>query len=201
MGADNPLEITGLLKAWASGDQGALERLTELVYQELRRMARRYLRNERAGNSLQATALVNEVYLRLVDVKNVEWRERAQFFALSAQLMRRILVDAARTRTSYKRGGALVKIEFDEAVALLPEPERFILALEDALETFAESAPRQAKIVELRYFGGLTEDEIAEVLGISVRTVQRDWQFAKAWLTRALRGAESFGPASSYGPL
>jgi len=191
MDVDKPVEITGLLKAWDSGDQGALERLTELVYQELRRMARRYLRNERAGNSIQATALVNEVYLRLIDVRNVDWRERAQFFALSAELMRRILVDAARARSSHKRGGAIVRIEFDETAVLSPQPGRFILALEDALETLARSAPRQAKVVELRYFGGLTEEETAEVLRTSLRTVQRDWQFARAWLTRALNSAES----------
>jgi RNA polymerase sigma factor (TIGR02999 family) len=190
MGADKSVEITGLLKAWSTGDQGALERLTELVYQELRRMARRYLRNERLGNSLQATALVNEVYLRLIDVKNVDWRERAQFFALSAELMRHILVDAARARCSHKRGGAAVRVEFDEAVPIPPEPDRFILALEVALEALAKSAPRQAKVVELRYFGGLTEEETAEVLRTSPRTVQRDWQFAKAWLTRALNDAE-----------
>jgi len=196
MGADKSVEITGLLKAWGTGDQGALERLTELVYQELRRMARRYLRNERMGNSLQATALVNEVYLRLIDVKNIDWRERAQFFALSAELMRRILVDAARARSSHKRGGAIVKIELDKAAPLPPEPDRFILALEDALEELAKSAPRQAKVVELRYFGGLTEEETAEVLRTSPRTVQRDRQFAKAWLTRALNGAESRGSQS-----
>lgn len=198
MDADESVEITGLLKAWGSGDQGALERLTELVYQELRRMARRYLRSEREGNSLQATALVNEVYLRLIDVKNVDWRERAQFFGLSAELMRRILVDAARARGSQKRGGGAVRIEFDEKAALSPEPDRFILALEDALATLARSAPRQAKVVELRYFGGLTEEEIAEVLRTSTRTVQRDWEFAKAWLTRALKSAESSGSESGY---
>jgi RNA polymerase sigma factor (TIGR02999 family) len=199
MDADKPVEITGLLKAWSCGDQGALERLTELVYQELRRMARRYLRNERAGNSIQATALVNEVYLRLLDVGNVDWRERAQFFALSAELMRRILVDAARARSSLKRGGANVRIEFDETAVLSPQPDRFVLALEEALETLEKSAPRQAKVVELRYFGGLTEEETAVVLRTSLRTVQRDWQFARAWLTRALKSAETDGSESGHG--
>jgi RNA polymerase sigma factor (TIGR02999 family) len=186
MDTDKSVEITGLLKAWDGGDQAALERLTELVYQELRRMARLHLRNERPGNSIQATALVNEVYLRLVDVKNVDWRARAQFFALSGELMRRILVDAARARNSLKRGGAIEKLEFNEGAVISPEPDRFILGLEDALETLAQFAPRQAKVVELRYFGGLSEEETAEVLRTSLRTVQRDWQFAKAWLTRAL---------------
>jgi RNA polymerase sigma factor (TIGR02999 family) len=187
MEADRSAEITGLLKAWGGGDVAALDRLTELVYQELRRMARRYMRNERDG-TLQATALVNEVYLRLVDVKNIDWQHRAQFFALSAELMRRILVDAARSRGSAKRGGGVVKINLDEAPALSPEPERFILALDEALAALAKLAPRQAKVVELRYFGGLSEEQAAGVLNTSPRTVRRDWQFAKAWLTRDLTG-------------
>jgi len=187
MEADRSAEITGLLKAWCGGDVAALDRLTELVYQELRRMARRYMRNERDG-TLQATALVNEVYLRLVDVKNIDWQHRAQFFALSAELMRRILVDAARSRGSAKRGGGVVKINLDEAPALSPEPDRFILALDEALAALAKLAPRQAKVVELRYFGGLSEEQAAGVLNTSPRTVRRDWQFAKAWLTRDLTG-------------
>jgi RNA polymerase sigma factor (TIGR02999 family) len=187
MEADRSAEITGLLKAWGGGDVAALDRLTELVYQELRRMARRYMRNERDG-TLQATALVNEVYLRLVDVKNIDWQHRAQFFALSAELMRRILVDAARSRGSAKRGGGVVKINLDEAPALSPEPDRFILALDEALAALARLAPRQAKVVELRYFGGLSEEQAAGVLNTSPRTVRRDWQFAKAWLTRDLTG-------------
>jgi RNA polymerase sigma factor (TIGR02999 family) len=187
MEAEESAEITVLLKAWSSGDPAALDRLTALVYRELRRMARRYIRNERAGNTLQPTALVNEMYLRLVDVKNIEWRHRAQFFALSAALMRRILVDAGRTRGSDKRGGGAIKINIDEAPAV--SPNRFILALDEALEALALLAPRQAKVVELRYFGGLSEEEAAEVLKTSPRTVRRDWQFAKAWLTRDLKGA------------
>jgi RNA polymerase sigma factor (TIGR02999 family) len=188
MEADRSAEITGLLKAWGGGDTAALDRLTELVYQELRRMARRYMRGERDGNTLQTTALVNEVYLRLVDVKNIDWQHRAQFFALSAELMRRILVDAARSRGSGKRGGGVVKINLDEAPALSPEPDRFILALDEALAALAKLAPRQARVVELRYFGGLSEEEAAGVLETSPRTVRRDWQFAKAWLTRDLTG-------------
>jgi RNA polymerase sigma factor (TIGR02999 family) len=179
-------EITGLLRAWSGGDQAALDRLAAQVYDELRRMARHYMRNERAGNTLQTTALVNEVYLRLVDVKNVDWQQRAQFFAISAQMMRRILVDAARARGSNKRGGGAVKVNVDEIPVLSPERDSSLVALDDALEAFSAVAPRQAKIVELRYFGGLTEEEIAEVLKISPRTVRRDWEFAKSWLMREL---------------
>jgi RNA polymerase sigma factor (TIGR02999 family) len=179
-------EVTGLLKAWGSGDETALDRLSSVVYEELRRMARRYMRNERPGNTLQTTALVNEVYLRLVDVKNVGWQHRAQFFAISAQMMRRILVDAARARGSRKRGGGAIKVNVDETAVLLPQPEASVLALDEALEAFSQVAPRQAKVVELRYFGGLREEEIAEVLKISARTVRRDWDFAKSWLMREL---------------
>jgi RNA polymerase sigma factor (TIGR02999 family) len=185
MEADRPSEITNLLNAWRGGDAEALDRLTALVYQELRQMARRHLKDERAA-SIQATALVNEVYLRLVDVKNIDWQRRAQFFALSAELMRRILVDAARARRSHKRGGGVVKINLDDAPVVAPEPDQFILALHEALQELAKVAPRQAKVVELRYFGGLSEEEAAEVLETSTRTVRRDWQFAKAWLARDL---------------
>src|SRR6202521_3758136 len=140
-------EITGLLRAWSGGDQAALDRLAAQVYDELRRMARQYMRNERPGNTLQTTALVNEVYLRLVDVKNVDWQHRAQFFAISAQMMRRILVDAARARGSRKRGGGAVKVNVDETAVLSPQPDASIVALDDALEAFAKIAPRQAKVV------------------------------------------------------
>jgi RNA polymerase sigma factor (TIGR02999 family) len=186
MGEDRRDEITALLKRWRAGDEGALDMLTGLVYNELRRMARRYVKNHTAGNSLQATALVNEVYLRLVRVSEMDWQQRAQFFGLVAELMRRILVDAARKQYSDKRGGDIVRINIDEAPVLSPEPDRFILALNDALEELAKLSPRQAKVVELRYFGGLTDDEIAETLKTSPRTVRRDWQFARAWLNRAL---------------
>ena len=182
-------EVTCLLKAWSGGDEAALGRLTSLVYAELRRIARRYMRNERAGNTLQATALVNEVYLRLVDLKNVDWQHRAQFFAIAAQIMRNILVDAARARGAQKRGGELVKVNMDDAPLLSPEPGAFVLALDDALTAFSRIAPRQAKVVELRYFGGMSEEETAEVLKTSPRTVRRDWQFAKAWLQHELNGA------------
>ena len=157
-------EITNLLKAWGSGDEAALGRLTEHVYPELRLMARRYMKNEAQGNTLQATALVHEVYLRLVDVTNVEWQARAQFFAIAAQMMRRILVDAARARGSRRRGGIPLKVNLDESAVLSPAPDRSILALDEALTAFSQVAPRQAKVVELRYFGGLTEEEIVAAL-------------------------------------
>jgi len=179
-------EITGLLKAWSSGDQAALARLAERVYPELRLMARRYMKNERHANTLQTTALVHEVYLRLVDVTKVEWHERAQFFAMAAQMMRRILVDAARARGAHKRGGRALKMDLDETALLSNSPDRSILALDEALTAFSQVAPRQAKVVELRYFGGLTEEEIVAALKISPRTVRRDWDLAKAWLLRKL---------------
>ena len=179
-------EITNLLRAWSGGNQAALERLTEQVYPELLLIARRYMKNERQGNTLQPTALVNEVYLRLVDVTQVEWHERAQFFAMAAQMMRRILVDAARARGRQKRGAAAPKVNIEEAAFLSAEPDRAILAVDDALEAFSRVAPRPAKVVELRYFGGLTEAEIVAALRISPRTVRRDWDFGKAWLTREL---------------
>jgi len=157
------------------------------VYPELRLMARRYMKNEGQGNTIQATALVNEVYLRLVDVTKVEWHARAQFFAMAAQMMRRILVDAARVRGSHKRGGKTPKVNIDETAVLSPAQDRSILALDEALTAFSQVAPRQAKVVELRYFGGLTEEEIVAVLKISPRTVRRDWDLAKAWLWRELR--------------
>jgi RNA polymerase sigma factor (TIGR02999 family) len=181
-------EITNLLKAWGGGDAVALERLTEQVYPELLRIARRYMRNERPGNSLQATALVHEVYLRLVDVAQVEWQQRAQFFAMAAQMMRRILVSAARARGSQKRGGGAPNVDIEGTAIVSPEPDRSILAVDEALAAFSQLAPRQARVVELRYFGGLTEEEIVAVLGISPRTVRRDWEFARAWLSKELKG-------------
>jgi RNA polymerase sigma factor (TIGR02999 family) len=179
-------EITGLLKAWSGGDQAALARLAERVYPELRLMARQYMRNERQAHTLQATGLVHEVYLRLIDMTKVEWRECAQFFAMAAQMMRRILVDAARARGAQKRGGDAVRVNLDETALLSSAPNRSILALDEALTAFSNVAPRQAKVVELRYFGGLTEEEIVAALRISPRTVRRDWDLAKAWLLREL---------------
>ena len=176
-----------MLKAWRAGDPDALEQLSKHVYDELRLMARRHMRNERQGNTLQTTALVHEVYLRLVDVTKVEWQQRAQFFAMAAQMMRRILVDSARARASHKRGAGAVHVNFDATAVVSPEPDRSIVALDDALAAFTKVAPRQAKVVELRYFGGLSEEEIVEVLRISPRTVRRDWEFARVWLAREMK--------------
>ena len=179
-------DVTKLLHAWKGGDQAALAQLTERVYAELRRIAHHYMRGERKADSLQTTALVNEAYLRLTDAAAVEWRDRAQFFALAAQLMRHILIDAARARCAGKRGGGAPLVELDETLLVVGTPDRALLALDDALTAFAQLAPRPARVVELRYFGGLTEDEIAATLAISTRTVRRDWDLAKAWLLREL---------------
>ena len=185
-GEESSGDITSLLRAWSGGDEAAFERLAERVYPELRRMARRYMRNERQAHTLQSTGLVHEMYLRLVDVGRVEWRERAQFYAIAAQMMRRILVDAARARASKKRGGSAATVNIDDTAVLSPEPDRSIVALDEALTAFSRLAPRQARVVELRYFGGLTEEEIVAALDVSLRTVRRDWNFAKAWLAREL---------------
>jgi RNA polymerase sigma factor (TIGR02999 family) len=179
-------EITGLLKAWSGGDREAFNRLAAKVYEELRRIARRYMRNERAGNTLQTTALVNEAFLRLVDVKDISWEHRAQFFALAAQMMRRILVDSARARAADKRGGVAIKVSFAEAAVASPESDASLVALDNALEALSKIAPRQARVVELRYFGGLNVAQAVAVMGVSERTVMRDWEFTKAWLSREL---------------
>jgi RNA polymerase sigma factor (TIGR02999 family) len=186
-----PEEVTGLLRAWGQGDQAALERLTPLVYAELHRMARRQMRNERAGNTLQATALVNEAYLRLVDVKVAAWQDRTHFFALSAQVMRRILVDAARGRASAKRGGGKrvdhsSAINFDAIADAGSDKGRDMIALDDALNELAKLDPRKARVIELRFFGGLSVEETAEVLKVSPQSVLRDWKLAKAWLLREI---------------
>jgi RNA polymerase sigma factor (TIGR02999 family) len=186
MQPDASAQITDLLRAWGAGDEAALELLSARVYDELHQIARRYMRNERPGNTLQATALINEVYLRLVDVKSIDWQHRAQFFAISAQMMRRVLVDAARARSARKRGGSLVKINLDDVPVLSPEPDAMVLALEEAWQELAQLAPRQARVVELRYFGGMSEEEIAKVMTLSARTVRRDWRFARAWLMHRL---------------
>jgi RNA polymerase sigma factor (TIGR02999 family) len=179
-------EITGLLRAWGNGDEAARDRLAEKVYDELRRIARHYMKDERAQVTLQTTALVNEVYLRLVDTKNVDWQHRGQFFSICAQMMRRILVDAARARRAAKRGSRALKLNIEAAAPVSAETSEAILALHDALEEFAQIAHRQARVVELRYFGGLSVEETAEAMKISQRTVMRDWDFAKVWLARAL---------------
>jgi len=190
MSTGGPKEITILLKAWGAGDQSALNRLTPLVYDELRRMARRYMRKERAGNTLQTTALINEAYLRLVDAQSVGWQDRAHFFAVSAQVMRRILVDGARARGSAKRGALALHVDHSTAVDLdqIPEVSRSaeLIALDDALNALSEIDPRKARVIELRFFGGLSVDETAGVLGMSPQSVLRDWKLARVWLTREM---------------
>jgi RNA polymerase sigma factor (TIGR02999 family) len=189
-----PSEITALIRAWGDGDQTALERLTPLVYNELRRIARRYMRNQHAGNTLQTTALVHEAYLHLMDAKNVPWRDRAHFFAASAQIMRRIIIDAARARTSLKRGGGVERVNHSTAVNLdeIPNPTSArsaeLLALDVALSRLEQLDERKARVVELRFFGGLGVDEVADVLNISPQSVMRDWRLARVWLARELRG-------------
>jgi RNA polymerase sigma factor (TIGR02999 family) len=185
-------DVTNLLRAWSHGDLAALDRLAERVYGELHVMARHFMKGERPEHTLQATALVNEVYLRLVDVRNVEWRQRAQFFAMAAQMMRRILVDAARAKGARKRGSRAMHVNLDETAVLAAGPDRMMIELDQALAEFAKVAARQAQVVELRYFGGLSEEDIASVLDISPRTVRRDWEFARVWLAREL--APSSGP-------
>ena len=184
--SDPSVEITRLLRAWSEGDQDALERLTPMVYDELRRMARRYMHREREGHTLQTTALVNEAYLRLIDGTKVNWHDRAHFFAVSAQMMRRILVDAARARASSKRGGNALRAELDEIPDLSSGRDREIVAIDEALTALATLDPRKAKVVELRFFGGLSVEETADVLKISPQSVLRDWKLAKAWLLREL---------------
>ncbi len=184
-------EITQLLLAWGKGDEEAFDRLMPLVYDEMRKIARRYMSRQRPDHTLQTTALVNEAYLRLIDSSKVQWQNRAHFYAISAQLMRRILVDFARARTNQKRGGGAQKVVLDEALTLTSEPGADLIALDDALNELAKLDRRQSQIVELRYFGGLSEDETAEILDISARTVRRDWSLARAWLYRQLNQEES----------
>jgi RNA polymerase sigma-70 factor, ECF subfamily len=186
MTVDAPKNVTQLLLAWSDGDQAALDQLVPLVYDELRRLARRYMARENPGHTLQTTALVNEAYMRLVDWKNVHWQNRAHFFGVSAQLMRRLLVDFARARHQIKRAGEAQRVSFEDALAVSVDRSADIIALDDALKTLATLNPRQAQVVEMRFFGGLSEDEIAEVLKVSTKTVKRDWQMAKAWLYREL---------------
>ena len=174
--------VTQLLADWSRGDQTALDRLVPLVTAELHRLAHRYMQHEPDEHTLQTTALVNEAYLRLVDASRVAWQDRAHFFAVSANLMRRILVDFARARHSRKRGGGLVRVTLDEAQTPAPQPAPDVIALDEALERLAAFDPRAARIVELRFFGGLTVEEAAEVIGVSPRTVKREWAAAKVWL-------------------
>ena len=188
-----PTDVTALLKAWRRGDQGALDRLTPLVYDHLRKLARQHVRKEHAPGPLDATALVHEAYVRLVDAQSVDWQDRAHFFAVSSRIMRRILVDAARARASVKRGGGVQQVDPSPQLNLdkIPAPgtdrTAEICALDDALGTLAKMDARRAQVVELRFFGGLSVEETAAALAVSPQTVIRDWQLARAWLARELR--------------
>jgi len=182
---------TALLLAWNGGDADALDALLPLVYEELRRLAARYVKRERTTHTLQATALVNEAYLRLIEVRQVQWQNRAHFFAMAARLMRRILVDAARSRGYQKRGGGAPVVSLDEALLVPSEPGNDLVALDEALTALAAVDARKSQVVEMRFFGGLSIDETAEALQVSRDTVKRDWRMAKLWLLRELRGADS----------
>lgn len=190
MSHTQPQEVTQLLLAWSRGNRAALDQLIPLVSTELHRLAHHYMRRERAGHTLQTTALVNEAYVRLVDASRVEWRDRAHFFAVSANLMRRILVDFARTRRYQKRGGGAIAVSLDVDDIPSPQPGPDIVALDAALEALAAFDPDAARIVELRFFGGLTVEETAEVVGLSPRTIKREWAAAKAWLLGEMGGGE-----------
>ena len=181
-----PHQITELLAEWREGNQSALDELYPLVYDELHRLARRYMSRERKGHTLQTTALINEAYVRLVDQKNVKWANRSHFFAISAQIMRRILIDHARRHAYAKRGGGARQVSLEEVAAIAPEQGRELIRLDEALKSLAEQDPRRSQVVELRYFGGLNNEEIAGVLNVSQNTVTRDWNMARAWLYQQL---------------
>jgi len=186
MTASSPNEVTRLLVDWSDGDKSALDRLMPLVYEELRKLAHHYMGREGPGHTLQTTALVNEAYLRLIDQRSVHWQNRAHFFGIASQMMRRILVDYARARQSAKRGGDARQVSLDEAMVVTPERAAEVVALDDALKALAEIDQRKSQIVEMRFFGGLSIEETAEVLGVSPGTVMRDWTLAKAWLHREI---------------
>jgi RNA polymerase sigma factor (TIGR02999 family) len=188
-----PEGVTGLLLAWNDGDESALEKLVPLVYQELHRLAKRQMQRERPDHNLQTTALINEAYLRLVDLRNVHWQNRAHFFALCARLMRRILVDFARSRRYTKRGGGKQPISLNEALVVSPQPSTDLVAVDDALNALTTIDARKGQVVELRFFGGLTSEETAAVLKVSPDTVRRDWKLAKAWLLRELSRDARYG--------
>jgi RNA polymerase sigma-70 factor (ECF subfamily) len=188
-------DVSALLRAWSDGDQGALERLTPMVHDELHRLARRYMRAERPGHSLQTTALVNEAYMRLVDYKRMQWQNRAHFFAVSAQVMRRILVEHAR-RHNLKRGGGVPHVSLEEAVVVGGDQDADVVVLDDAMNALAKIDPRKVQVVEMRFFGGLSVEETAEVLKVSAITVKREWRAAKAWLYRELTGGTVTGGSS-----
>lgn len=186
MDSATPPDVTQLLTAWTSGDQAARDQLMSVVYEELHRLARRYMRRESPGHTLQTSALVNEAFLRLVGQRNVHWQNRAHFFGIAAQMMRRILVDHARTRTSVKRAGGERALSLDDGLIVSEERSAEVVAVHEALEQLAKFDGRKSQIVELRFFGGLTIDETAEVLGVSPGTVMADWTVAKAWLRREI---------------
>jgi RNA polymerase sigma factor (TIGR02999 family) len=188
--ADAREDVTQVLEELAKGDRRAADKLLPLVYDEFRALARHYLAQERMNHTLQPTALVHEAYMKLVDQTRVDWQGKSHFFAVAAQAMRRILVDHARSRQREKRGGGRARVVLDEAVALSPQKDEDVLALDEALEKLARLDARQAKVVELRFFGGLSVEEVAEALGVSKRTVEGDWTFARAWLSRELREGE-----------
>ena len=191
MTASSSHTVTQLLRAWRQGDAAALDRLVPVVYQKLRRLARHYMAGQRPGHTLQATALVNEAYMRLIDCEQVNWKDRAHFFAISARMMRRVLVEFARARQYQKRGAGARKTSLDEGVIASPQRGQDLVALDDALQALAAEYPRQAQVVELRFFGGLNVEETAEVLHVSAITVMRDWQLAKVWLARELKKRDS----------
>ncbi len=178
---------TVLLEAWAQGDQAAFNELLPLVHDELRRLAQRHMNHERTGHTLQATALVHEAYLRLIDVNRVQWQNRAHFFAMASRAMRRILVDSARARKYQKRGGGALKVSFDQALTVAVEPDQDLVALDDALSALAQVDRRKSQVVEMRFFGGLSVEETATALHVSADTVMRDWRLAKVWLLRELK--------------
>lgn len=193
MGGSSSRGVTGLLQAWGQGDEHALEKLIPLVYEQLRTAARRYMAGERPGHTLQTTALIHETYLRLVDVRQVKWQDRAHFMAICSQLMRRILIDFARSRNYKKRGAGAVHVDFDEALVVTSEPDANLVALDDALNRLALVDARKSRVVELRFFGGLDIKETAEVLKVSADTVMRDWKMAKVWLLREIHGGVAHG--------
>lgn len=190
MAPDSSQPVTTLLRAWRDGDASAFEKLVPIVYDELRQIARRHMAGERVSHTLQTGALVNEAYLRLVDIKRIDWQGRAHFIAMAARTMRRVLVDAARARRKQKRGGGIERVTLDEHGILAPGPGPDVLALNDALDELATVSPRKAEVIELRFFAGLTNAEAAEVLHVSEDTVRRDWRLARAWLFRELKARE-----------
>lgn len=192
-------DVTELLMEWRGGDQSALDRLLPLVYAELRKVARRCLHGERREHTMQTTGLVHEAYLRLVQSNRVQWRDRAHFFALTSQLMRRVLIDEARKRAVNKRGGGLTRVALDDVLVAVAEPSVDLMALDEALSHLTALAPRKARIVEMRFFGGLTIEETAEVLGVSTDIVKREWRTAKLWLSRELTTAAKRGTADGTG--